>query len=205
MKTTLKVIFAIGALGLLINSSAHADQTCSQVDFSGKFRSASSSDKVYSVTQNGCIVKIRDHKNLWTFDLSGQTKTRIAPYMLEQNRHSAAGTRLAQSTVFKMELQENSIAAEVALNGPKDNENAFDVDVVAKGYLALKLTPIDATGKSRVDGVSVEWVDAKLVDVRDNAFTGQLANAFLTGANYILKKLNLASLVGPTVDIERAN
>ncbi len=223
MKTSLKNILMMMIAVSSIGAIAKAAPDCEKVDLNGIYRFETVHSHVLNITQHGCEVKVYDTTEhaRWTFDLSGLVPTKVPDAILKKNKDSELGRKSLPTAVLNFSAPDfavNSNYQEIyfltQMNLPKAEYNKFDVDVAIKGRFLITSNKIDkngqnfgpllsSDGRSIITNINLYDMKIKVTQVHDAVFTGILAKAFVAGANYVLGMVDLGSLSGMHVSLER--
>ena len=212
MKSSLKVVLAVGAMSLL-SMGANATPSCA-FDANGTYQAKSG--RTYQVAQTGCQIKVTEMRDeggnvTWSFDLTGNTTSGAAPALIAEfkSKGNDAEVQRLQSEAIKTTVQEYPYFALVdiagSMNLPKTDSNPFEVSlgVTAKGYVHFGNAANGGTS-AQVSGIEFQRIRVKFTGIQDAYYTGMLSSAFLAGANYVLNYIAFDTLA-EDVELKRVN
>jgi hypothetical protein len=184
---------------------------CSVVDLTGRYSYGRPHTNVIELKQNGCQLTVTDKmkRAVWTFDLSGQTETSVPAAILDANKDSEFARRSLESMRITAQLvyrdfgnepgfQFPVIQLKVRENLPKVPDtylhkgNTIDVDIEFSGFLYIAADGIPQPNGGYklgdIRGLGLDYQSkVRVVRINDLAYSGVIEQAFMAGANYILK------------------
>lgn len=204
---------AVALLLLVSASAANAANTsikattedlCENWNLTGRYVQSDAQKSQLHLKQKGCLLTVIDPLNhtKWQFDLSGQTETQVPREILDANKDSELARRSLESMRIRTQLTLNKwgwpvIEITVRENLPKVVDTALhkgnsvdlDIEFTGKLYIAGSSTqgPNGSSKALEINGLSVEQSKARVTRINDLAYTGVVEQAFVAGANYILK------------------
>ncbi|HVK61127.1 MAG TPA: hypothetical protein VM432_06235 [Bdellovibrionales bacterium] len=152
------------------------------------------------ISQNGCEVKITDRANKaeWILDLSGKTLTSVPASIIKANSTSGVVAKRAFEsmkirTVLKSDDWGPHVEVTIVQDIPKTPDtrftkgSLFNVQVKMTGKLALWGDGPSEDKIDRVHSIHLAEPKVRVVGVSDPALPAPLDQAFMSGANYVLR------------------
>jgi hypothetical protein len=217
----------------LTGLTASADVDCSRLNLSGKYADpvkGRSRSRETAMTQSGCLVSVysKDTGAEWHFDLTGETATRVPDRILKANQDSDLGYKTLSSLRIKSKLRTEGYLTD--RNFPQtyidlkavmlvpDSSSHTTVEIEFNSTLLVSpVSCFTSSGRpferSECKGLRIDhWENSsakttvRAIGVSGGPFVGPLADVFLAGVNFVLKKADglFDGFLGGFANLERA-